>query len=51
MDKKEKNQTNKEQTVERDHKGIIFASLYTIMKKTKWMISFYWGKINAISPE
>ena len=34
----------------RDHRGIIFASLYTIIK-TKWVISFYQGKINAISPE
>ena len=25
-------QTNKEQTVERDHRGIIFTSLYTIIK-------------------
>ena len=33
----------------RDHRGRIFASLYTIIKK--WVISFYWGKINAMSPE
>ena len=46
---KKNRQTNKEQTVDRDHKVIIFASLYTIIKKTKWVISFYWGKIKAIS--
>ena len=34
------------QTVEGDHKGIIFASLYTTLKK--WVISFYRGQINAI---
>ena len=49
---KEKNrQTNKEQTVERDHSGIIFASFYTIIKKTKWVISFYRSKINAMAPK
>ena len=33
---KEKNrQTNEEQIVERDHRGIIFASLYTILKSEK----------------
>ena len=46
---KVKNKTNKEQIVERDHGGIIFASLNTIIKKL--VISFYRGKINGISPE
>ena len=45
--KKKKNR----QTFERDHRGIIFASLYTTIKKTKWVISFYWGIINAMSLE
>ena len=31
--KKEDRQTNKGQTVERDHREIIFASLYTTIKK------------------
>ena len=32
--------------VERDHRRRIFASLYTIIKKTKGVIYFIWGKIN-----
>ena len=30
--KKKKRQTDKKRTVERDHRGIIFASLYTIIE-------------------
>ena len=47
--KTEKQKEKNRQTVEKDHRWIIFASLYPIIKK--WVISFYWGKINAISPE
>ena len=46
-DKKKKKQIIKGQTVQRDHGGKIFASLYTIIK-TKWAISFNQGKINTI---
>ena len=45
-DKKKKNrQTNKEQTVERDHSGIIFASFYTIIKKQNGSYLFIGAKL------
>ena len=43
-DKKKKRQTNKEHIVERDHRGIIFASLYTIIKKQNWSYLFIGAK-------
>ena len=48
-DRQTEGQTYK-QRVERDHRGKIFASLYTIIK-TEWALSFNRGKINAIALE
>ena len=47
-EKKTKEKKTKGKKRQKDNRGRTFSSLYNIIK-TKWVLTFYWGKINALA--